>query len=88
MLPIIEHWCFPRRIACISSLLLAAALPACADVTNEVDGVLFFEAENFSTDLSPRSAHARAFISLVAGFSGNDTTPPDTHRFYRILVLP
>src|ERR1035441_8842522 len=29
----------------------------CCAVPNEVDGVLFFEAENFSTNISPRSAH-------------------------------
>lgn len=58
------------RLAGLVGLLLATVWPLLADVTNEVDGVLFFEAENFSTNLSPRSAHEWDFTNAVPGFSG------------------
>jgi alpha-D-xyloside xylohydrolase len=61
-----KRW--PCRL--LAALALLAATGAFADVTNEVDGLLVFEAENFATNISPRDAHEWVLTNAVPGFSG------------------
>src|SRR2546428_11392911 len=53
----------------LGGILLVAGSAAAASFT-EANGVVLFEAEDFATNLSPRSAHSWVQSNAVSGFSG------------------
>jgi alpha-D-xyloside xylohydrolase len=60
---------FARIVSGFAACCFFAATAGAATFT-EANGVVLFEAEDFATNLSPRSAHSWAVSNAVSGFSG------------------